>query len=74
MYSFNFTYQNGVKIHFEHIKEVKYSKGGTGFTVSEDKIPLYSFPTGYDLHLFSEGKNITINGKDLLFIEVQKET
>lgn len=73
MYTFTFTYQDGSNNYFEHIKEVQYIRSST-ITVSGDNIHDHLFPTGYDLHLFSDTLNVTVNGKNLLYIEVEKES
>ena len=72
MYTFKFTYQDGSNNYFEHIKEVQYVRT-TNVTVSGDNIHKHLFHTGYDLHLFSDDLNVTVNGKNLLYIEAEKE-
>ncbi len=72
MFTFDFTHQDGSNKYFEHIKEVQYVRD-TIVTVSEKDIQKHLFPTGYDLHLFSDDLNITVSGKNLLYIEVKKE-
>ena len=73
MCSFIFHYENNVEHLFEHIKIVKYAYAGSGITVNEKELLSYSFPTGIDLHLFSDNSNFTVNGKNLIYIEVKKE-
>ncbi|MDE5696750.1 MAG: hypothetical protein K2I96_04945 [Lachnospiraceae bacterium] len=72
MYTFDFTYQDGSNKYFEHIKEVQYVRNAN-VTVYEKDIQKHLFPTGYDLHLFSDDLNVTVSGKNLLYIEVKKE-
>ncbi len=72
MYTFDFTYQDGSNKYFEHIKEVQYVRNAN-VTVDEKDIQNHLFPTGYDLHLFSDDLNVTVSGKNLLYIEVKKE-
>lgn len=71
MFTFKFTYQDGSNNYFENIKEVQYVRS-TNITVAGDNIQKHLFPTGIDLHLFSETMNVTVSGKNLLFIEVKK--
>lgn len=72
MFTFRFTYKDGVCKFFEHIKEVRYNRN-TLFIISDGDILKHLFPIGYDLHLFSDGNNVTVSGKELLYIEVEKE-
>lgn len=72
MYTFTFTYQDGSTNYFNNINEVQYIRTDT-ITVSGDNIHKHLFPTGIDLHLFSDDLNVTVCGKNLLYIEVEKE-
>lgn len=72
MYTFTFTYQDGSTNYFNDINEVQYVHPDI-ITVSGDNILKHLFPTGIDLHLFSDNLNVTVNGKNLLYIEIEKE-
>lgn len=74
MCGFIFRYEDGNEYPFEHIKSVKYTRAGSIVTVDEQALLTHSFPTGYDLHLFSDKSNFTVNGKNLVYIEVSKES
>ncbi|MCI8370916.1 MAG: hypothetical protein HFI75_00680 [Lachnospiraceae bacterium] len=73
MCTFIFQYENGVKHQFEHIKSVRYSGAGKVIVVDEQNLLTHPFPTGKDLHLFSDRSNFTVNGKNLTYIETKKE-
>lgn len=73
MCTFIFQYENNVTNHFENIKKVSYTRGGAGVTIGEKDLLTHTFPTGYDLHLFSDTSNFTVSGKNLVYIEVRKE-
>lgn len=74
MYSFIFHYENNSEHLFKHIKSAKYSHHGSSVTVNEQDLLNHSFPTGIDLHLFSDTSNFAISGKNLIYMEVKKET
>ena len=74
MCGFIFHYANNAEHPFEHIKSVKYSRDGSSTTVDEKELLTHSFPTGIDLHLFSDTSNFTVSGKNLVYIEVRKES
>ncbi len=74
MCGFIFHYENNAEHPFEHIISVKYSHAGSSVTVEEKELLTHSFPTGIDLHLFSATSNFTISGKNLVYIEVRKES
>ena len=74
MCSFIFYYENNAEHPFEHIKRVTYSRAGSSVTVDEKDMLTHSFPIGTDLHLFSDTSNFTVSGKNLICIEVRKES
>ncbi len=74
MCGFIFHYENNVKHPFEHIRSVKYYRGVSCTIVDEAELLIHSFPTGIDLHLFSDTSNFTVSGKNLVYIEVIKES
>ncbi len=74
MCSFIFHYENNTEHPFEHIKRITYSRAGSRVTVDEKDLLTHSFPTGTDLHLFSDTSNFTVSGKNLVYIEVRKES
>lgn len=73
MCSFIFLFENNAEHPFEHIKRVTYSRAACGVAVDEKDLLTHSFPTGTDLHLFSDTSNFTVSGKNLVYIEVRKE-
>ncbi len=74
MCTFVFYYENNVTHQFERINNVRYSCGGISSTVDEKELLTHSFPTGTDLHLFSDDSNFTVSGKNLVYIEIKKES
>jgi len=72
MCTFHFRYTSGDTHVFEHITKAEFMRSNL-VTVTEKDLLSFRFPTGYDLHLFSETNNFTVSGKDLTYIEVKKE-
>jgi hypothetical protein len=73
MYNVKFFYTDGHAIEFKQITEIRYIRS-TIIAVKGDDILKHLFPTGYDLHLFSDNTNVTVPTKDILYIQVTKET
>lgn len=73
MCTFVFRYSDGSEHDFEHIKRVEYVRSNN-IVVNEQSLLTHCFPTKYDLHLFSDDSNFTVSGKDLVWIEVRKES
>ena len=72
MVTFTFCYENGTTHSFEHITRVELVHA-TRVVVSEQELMTHSFPTNETYHLFSANSNFTVSGKNISYIEVEKE-
>lgn len=72
MCTFIFRYASGEQHTFEHIKRVEYVRA-SHVTVNEQELLTHNFPTKFDLHLFADNSNFTVNCSNLMYLEVKGE-
>lgn len=70
--TFVFRYADGSELKVSGVNEVSFIRT-SDIIVRENELLTFSFPTGYDYHLFSDGSNTTVSGKSLKLIKVTKE-
>lgn len=78
MYTFKITDGNGKVEEYNHITKVIYCTVGDDLHTKEnvfegDVIFEHTYPTSYDLHLYSENEAFTISKKNISIIQVIKE-
>lgn len=74
MYTFKIKNKDGKTQEYEHIKKVYYGHNGISeHTLEGDEIFNHQYPTGYDLHLYSDTNAFTISKSEISVIEVVKE-
>jgi hypothetical protein len=74
MFCFVFKYSDKTALEFHNITKVDYTTAMSEESISGDQLLAHKYPLNFDMHLFGDDCAVSASARNLISIEVFKES